>query len=170
MNNIGALVVLLFFLLSFPAIATELKLPAYVEEQYEILGSMPPLLTTVESSVTPSQFYKNYQKSVLRAATDQERASLALTAVNYWRNYGQITFLKAKTPDNAGVLRYRVRTEHLEERHFQILFVGDTEYQYKLLEELISRHLSKVQSTSVKRNMYSAFVVKEHYPRGNELF
>lgn len=142
-------------MLSFPTIATELELPAYVEEQYEILGTMPPLLTIAENIVTPSQFYKNYQKSVLRAATDQERAYLALTAVNYWRNFGQITLLKAKTPDKAGVLRYRVRTEYLEERHFQILFVGDTEYQYKLLEELISRHLSNVQSNNVNRNIYT---------------
>lgn len=163
MKNILALVVL-FVLLSFPAIATELKLPAYVEEQYEILGSMPPLLATIESGVTPSQFYKNYQKSVLRAKTDQERASLALTAVNYWRNYGQITFLKAKTPDNTGVLRYRVRTEYLEERHFQILFVGDTEYQYQLLEELISGHLSKVPSTNAK------LAIKDREPSDNKLF
>ena len=130
-------VVVLFLWLNFPAIATELELPAYVEEQYEVLGTMSPLPTIAENAVTWSQFYKNYQKSVISASTDQERANLALTAVNYWRNFGQITLLKSKTPDKAGVLRYRVRTEYLGERQFQILFIGDTDYQYKLLEKLI---------------------------------
>lgn len=145
MKNINKLAILIFFLLHFPAIATELELPAYVKEQYEILRTLPPLLTIAENNVTPSQFYKNYQKSVVKAATDQERASLALAAINYWRNYGKITLLKAKTPDKAGVLRYRIRTEYHAERHFQILFAGDTEYQYQLLEELISHQLSNVQ-------------------------
>lgn len=130
-------VVVLFFGLNFPVIATELELPAYVEEQYEVLGTMSPLPTIAENAVTWSQFYKNYQKSVISASTDQERANLALTAVNYWRSFGQITLLKSKTPDKAGVLRYQVRTEHLGERQFQILFIGDTDYQYKLLEKLI---------------------------------
>lgn len=138
MKKIKEFVAVVMFLgLNLSAIATELELPAYVEEQYEVLGTMSPLPTIAENTVTWSQFYKNYQKSVISASTDQERATLALTAVNYWRNFGQITLLKSKTPDKAGVLRYRVRTEHLGGRQFQILFVGDTDYQYKLLEKLI---------------------------------
>lgn len=137
MNNGMALsIALLLSVLSLPLSALDAEAAPYLEQEYHILGTIPSLQSTTESLTTPSQFYKNYQKSIIQASTDQERASLALTAINYWRNFGKVTLLKSKTPDKAGVLRYRVITEQVK-GHYQILFTGDTTRQYQLLQDLL---------------------------------
>lgn len=137
MSNGKTLVIaLLLSVLSLPVFALHSEHPPYLEQEYQILGSLPPQQNTTENLAAPPQFYKHYQKRIIRASTDQERAALALTAINYWRNFGKVTLLKSRIPDKAGVLRYRVITEHVK-GNYQILFTGNTTLQYQLLQDLL---------------------------------
>ncbi|MEH8021380.1 hypothetical protein [Rheinheimera metallidurans] len=151
MRKIIYLVNLLFCLLPYGFVSAQqhelitIDLPAYKTDkalivkrlaQFQTEGEVSKLINEPDIQVKLRAhviFSKNYQLNQLKAKTDFERARLAVMALRYYGQFGQLDIIKPLGPRKG----YLILSADPQVYTRQLLLVGDVEAQLAILLELL---------------------------------